>query len=387
MRKVVLVTNIPTPYRVPLFNTLAQTLRKAGMHLSVAFAAPTYARRKWRIDDDSFRFDAKMLSSDGRSTRRSRPVFLYSGLLRYLRAESPDVVIAAGFSVGTLKSWLWSRFANVPLIIWSGSEGEQRGVLGRAYRTFLARRVEGAVCYGSRARKYVTSLGIPENKTWLALNTVDVEYFRSRRRKPATPPRFVYVGDLVERKRVDLLLRAAGELSKRRQDFVLQIIGSGPLEEEMRRMANDLGISDLVRFEGYQPNDEVPRYLSEATAFLFPTDRDIWGLVLIEAMAAGLPCVASVRAGATDDVIEHGITGMAADFHGPASIAGHMQWILDHPEEATEMGRRAAEFVAEKLSLEASASGFLEAISGALQVPAAEAHPTDQEMEVAYDLS
>lgn len=394
MKKIVLVTNIPTPYRVPLFNTLSSKLRDAGVCLKVAFAAPTYARRKWQVDGDSFRFDATILSIRDRSRGRRKPVFFYPGLVRFLQSESPDVVIAAGFSMGTMKSWLWSRFSRAPLVIWSGSEPENRGALRRAYRSFLARGCEGAVCYGSRARTYMIDLGMPEDRTWLALNTVDVHFFRSRTKQLAgsdpTPRRFLYVGDLVRQKRVDLLLQAVDVLSRRRQDFIVEIVGTGPIEATLRRMVEEQGLRKFVRFEGYQPNDELPRYFAAASGFIFPTDKDIWGLVLIEAMAAGLPCVASIRAGATDDVVRHGENGWAADFHDPSSVADRLEWILEHPHEASEMGRRASDFISETLSLESCAEGFIKAITGVTDASATavpDARPIERRNEVAYDLS
>lgn len=390
MRKTLLVTNIPTPYRIPLFRELSEALRRAGWQLKVVFAAPTYERRKWKLEK-ALGFDHTILGTDSnRIGSRYNPVFTYPGLLRVLRLEKPDVAIVAGFSIATLKTALWSLISGRPLVIWSGSIAKDEGVLRRLYRALLARKASAAVCYGSLARGYLKRLGMREERAHIAINTVDVAFFRDRAAglaehdggRAGAPRHILYVGDLIQRKRVDLLLHAVKELSRRRHDFVVDIIGQGALEKPLQRLAEDLGIGPFVRFEGFKQREELPAYLARASTFVFPTESDVWGLVLIEAMAAGLPCVASIRAGATADVIQEGLTGFAVDFHDRKVVADRLDWLLEHPEEAAEIGRRASRFVSERMSLEASASGFVRAVRQAAREEAVQ-----ERVEAVYELS
>ena len=381
VRKTLLVTNIPTPYRIPLFNELSAGLRDQGWHLKVVFAAPTYARRNWKLDE-GLQFDHEVL---GEASRSHRPIFTYPGLLGILGKERPDVVISAGFSAATLKVWLWSMLSRVPFYIWSGSISAEENVLRRLYRMLLVRSAAGAVCYGSRARTYMARLGVKESNLHTAINTVDVAFFRERTamlrasRNREGPARILYLGDLIHRKRVDLLLHGIQDLAKRRRDFVLDIVGDGPLARPLQRLADDLGIRDLVRFEGYRQKDELPHYFARASAFVFPTQSDVWGLVLIEAMAAGLPCIASVHAGATADVIQEGVNGFAVRFDRKDQVAERLAWILENPDLAEQMGRAASKYVTDKLSLSVSAGGFVGAVVKQMErLPA--------RMEAVYDI-
>ncbi|MFQ5720900.1 MAG: glycosyltransferase, partial [Candidatus Aminicenantales bacterium] len=150
---------------------------------------------------------------------------------------------------------------------------------------------------------------------------------------------------------------------KKRQDFILQIIGEGPEKESLIDLAEELKIKDYIKFEGFVQKPRLPEYLARADCFVFPSEYDIWGLVLVEAMAAGLPCFASYLAGAAHDIIEDGKTGFVVDFSDYEKIADKIDWLFRHPEVARKIGQNARRFIQENLTLEKSASGFLEAIN------------------------
>jgi glycosyltransferase involved in cell wall biosynthesis len=139
-------------------------------------------------------------------------------------------------------------------------------------------------------------------------------------------------------------------------------VGDGPYKDELKRIVEDWDIKDLVRFEGFKQKEDIPFYLARADCFLFPSDYDIWGLVLNEAMAAGVPCISSIHAGATHDLIIEGETGFAVDFTETGKAAEKITWIFDHPEKARIMGENASRFISENASLQKSAQGFVQAI-------------------------
>ena len=111
---------------------------------------------------------------------------------------------------------------------------------------------------------------------------------------------------------------------------------------------------------------EIPYYLHRASCFVFPTNHDIWGLALVEAMAAGLPCISSLNAGATYDLIQDGETGFAVDFSEIDSVTEKLHWLLDHPSECERLGRQAMNFIEKQVTLKKRAEGFVAAIEAAL---------------------
>ena len=117
LRKIVLITNIPTPYRVPLFEELSRMLQVRGFALHVVFGGKGYARRNFQIDPSTFGFAHSFL--DGSKVERAdveKTSFLYKGLGKALRKLKPELVIVSGFSVATIKVFL----RGIPYIVWNG---------------------------------------------------------------------------------------------------------------------------------------------------------------------------------------------------------------------------------------------------------------------------
>jgi glycosyltransferase involved in cell wall biosynthesis len=378
---VLIVTNIPTPYRIPLFNEVSRQLEARGGRLVVAFGATGYRGRKWRIDLADCRFEFRVLGSRALFVGGAESAsFTYAGLGRVLRDLAPSAVIVTGYSLATVQLWWRRAFERRPYLIWSGSiaTGGETGQPWRAWqRRLLVRRAAAFVAYGTLARDYLVSLGAPPDRIRIAINTVDTEFFRSEsmrlRRLPngnedpaGAPARFLYIGELSARKNVRLLLEAVALLASRRRDFSLDVVGDGPERAALESWARDRGLAGQVQFHGYRQKAELPGYLAASRALLFQTGFDIWGLVLPEAMAAGVVPLSSVRAGATRDLVADGVTGFVLDFADTAAVAERLDWLLDHPAEAQRMGEAAAEFIRERASLAVAARGMLDAVEVAL---------------------
>lgn len=371
-KKILVVSNIPTPYRIPLFNLLHERLKSRGIQLKVLFAALGYARRKWMNDMKTCRFDYSLLKPTRLKLGKSGKVlFLYSGLFKEMRDEKPEVVIVIGFSLATLKIWLLSFVKKVRFIIWSGAintKGRKDSSIRRTFRRMLIRRAIGFIAYGIKAKEYLLSLGAAQESVEIAVNTTDTEFYRkealARRTKSpwASEKKLLYIGHLTYKKRIDHLFAAVRILIQKRQDFRLVIVGDGPHKPVLAELAERMNISDFISFEGFRQKPEIPGYLALAACFLFPSEYDIWGLVLVEAMAAGVPCISSIHAGATHDLIVEGKTGFAVDFAETGKVVERINWLLDHPAKAKHIGESACQFIQAHASLEKSVEGFLRAI-------------------------
>jgi len=369
-RRVLLVTNIPTPYRMPLFNELADQLAAQGFGFKVVFAALGYQRRKWQIDLGSCRFDHEVLGSAAFVLGgRESASFAYPELLRLLRRERPDVVIVFGYSLASLKVLAWHWWCRRPYIIWSGAiEGpyEPASPARTLQRRLLVRAAAACIAYGSRARQYLLSLGATPGRVFVAINTVDTRFFAEATaplRTSAPGPEILAIGDLSERKGVDLLLAAFARVAASRPESRLTLVGDGPERDALAARARDLNVAGQVRFLGYCQRADIPGHLARARCLAFPTRFDIWGLVLPEAMAAGVPCVVSVQAGAADDLIQDGVNGFRVDFTDAQLAADRLARLLDNPGLAARLGEAASRFIRERASLEVSAAGAVAAVT------------------------
>jgi glycosyltransferase involved in cell wall biosynthesis len=286
------------------------------------------------------------------------------------------VVITNAFSIATMKLWLRSWFFRTPYIIWSGAirlTDRNVSVFRRLQRRLVVSRAAAYIAYGTLAKQYLIELGAREDKVFIGINTVDTEFYRieaaihrdSERGGEATR-KLLAVSYLTPRKRIESLLYVVRELATMRDDFQLLVLGDGPEMLRLRKLAHDIGVSSLVSFEGFVQVADIPGYMARSRIFLFPTDFDVWGLVLVEAMAAGMPCIASINAGATHDLVIDGVTGYAADFDSASRVAERVNWLFDHPEQAASIGAESARFIRAKASLAISSAGFVRAIQSVL---------------------
>ena len=366
-RKVLLVTNIPTPYRVPLFNEINRQLNDCGIRFKVVFGALGYPRRHWNINIDEFNFDYKILPRAKLDIAGDdRAFFTYKNLIEFINEEKPNVIITNGFSIATLKIWYLSLIKNIKYIIWSGdinTIGRKISKLRHLQRIILSRRASGFIAYGTKALEYLTTLGINKDKIIIGINTVDTRYFLNVIKKTESSngqkKNLLYIGNLAKGKRIDQLLQIVKRISLSRDDFQLKIIGIGPEEKDLKKQVNDLKINDYVKFEGYKQKDQLPHYLSVADIFVFPSEYDIWGLVLVEAMATGTVCISSIHAGAPNDLILDGENGFSVDFRNTEKVFEIINWIFTNPEKAVVIGKNARTYIENNVSLKISASAFV----------------------------
>lgn len=371
-QKVLVVTNIPNPYRIPLFNELNCQCKSNNILVKVIFAAKSYSRRKFELDMNECKFDYQFLDSYKFSFgNKEKTFFTYTGLTKVIEQEKPDKIIVSGYSMPTIKLWFVSFFRPVKYIIWSGSmetTSVKHSAVRKYFRKFLLKKSAGGIAYGTLAKEYMIKLGLNADKIHIGINTTDIDFFKRKsddlknQKITGKKKSLLAISYLSKRKRVDLLIRLAKKLSQIRKDFELVIVGSGEEENKLKKMVRELDITDFVKFEGFRQKNELPAYLSNADCFLFSTDYDIWGISLIEAMASGLVCFSSIHSGATHDLIKEGETGFYVNFEETNNVAEKINYILNDLSVAAEIGSNARNFIVEKVTVEESVKGFIKAI-------------------------
>ncbi|MEI7555152.1 glycosyltransferase [Candidatus Chlorohelix sp.] len=169
------------------------------------------------------------------------------------------------------------------------------------------------------------------------------------------------VNHLHPRKRVNLQLEALSLLLPKYPDVALLVVGSGPEAQNLRELAGRLGIGDSVVFAGFVPDEELAACYSVAAVYLHSGRAESFGLSVLEASAAGLPVVAADEGGPRDIILE-GQTGFLVEAN-PAAFGATLEWLLTHPTEAQEIGRRGAARVAQHFTWQQGAQDFLSALS------------------------
>ena len=254
-------------------------------------------------------------------------LYLWSVLqaFRRLRAKGyrPDIIHGHIYEAGAA-AVLLGRLYRLPVVVTEHSSGFPRRFLKGldVVKPWLTFRWADAVLPVSRAlQQAIEAYGI-RGRFQLVPNVVDTTVFAPA---PARPPRqkaqLLFVGALEPRhvKGVPYLLAALAQLRRRREDWCLDIVGDGPARAEYEQVAAELHLTDLVRFHGQKPKSEVAEYMRRSDVFVLPSLWENLPCVVIEAMASGLPTVAS-DTGGIPELVSYA-TGILVPPKDPARLA------------------------------------------------------------------
>jgi glycosyltransferase involved in cell wall biosynthesis len=319
--RVALLTNVIPPYHKPVLDYLA---RRYGS-LRVLLSTPMEANRPWKLEWQGLDVVVqKTWTLTGwwqHPGGFSEPLAIHLPLdtLAQLRRYRPHVVISVEMGMRTLLAAVYRKLnRRSRLIVWaevSEATEQGRGSLRRIIRLLLCRHADAFLAVGSSGVRYLRSLGADPAKLFPLLYTTGVERFSENEieRPPERAHGLLYTGQLIERKGLlpflDTLSKWAAAHPARNVEFT--IVGDGPLRARLESFA----VADNLelRFHGNLPYEELPRVYSEAGLFVLPTLADSWGVVVNEALAAGLPVLGSARAQAVEELIEDGNNGWIFD--------------------------------------------------------------------------
>jgi len=369
-KRLVILTEIIAPYRIPVFNVLA---RQTGLDLHVIFLAETdETLRQWRVYKNEICFSHQILPSW--RWRAGRSSFLINrGLWSALNKASPQVIICGGYNYAA--SWealLWARRHRVAFVLWSESNS-QDARLGRAWveslKAYFLRHCDGFVVPGKASFEYLRSLRSPETRILTAPNAVDNSLFAIQaentrahatefRERLKLPSRFIlFVGRLVAEKGVFDLLEAYAKLqSGVRSEVGLVFAGDGASGQELAQRAKRIS-PGTVCFPGFAQREDLAGLYALAECLVLPTHSDPWGLVVNEAMACGLPIIVSSVAGCSTDLVEDGWNGYVVPARDVERLSVAIDSLVRQPELRERMSTHSLERI-RKYSPEACADGL-----------------------------
>jgi glycosyltransferase involved in cell wall biosynthesis len=230
----------------------------------------------------------------------------------------------------------------------------QRSLLGSC----LVRSLRGAdrlVALCSQAVAEARTQGFSEDRIVVIPNGVDASRFRPVLSREHSRKRIVYAGILTATKGVDVLIDAFAGL---RQDYVLlrlDIFGDGPLRKSLQAKAAQLGLSEEIRFQGAVT--DIERHLDSSCIFVQPSLVEGMSNVILEAMSAGLPVIAT-RVGAAPDIINDGVSGLLVDSGKPDQIRDAIVRIVSDDAFAQRIGRAARSVIESHYAIEVVADRY-----------------------------
>jgi glycosyltransferase involved in cell wall biosynthesis len=286
-------------------------------------------------------------------------------IFRKLSAGQYSLLHLAGWAHWTLLlALLLAWYHRIPVFIESDTQLAiglplWKRVFKRLFYPLLFRIPTRVLPGGSRQAAYFRHYGVQSDRIVKVQMTVDVadimrrsniiseQKARPRLRKEfgfsESQTVFIYVGRLEPHKGIEIMLDAFDELSRTHPGAALLVVGEGP---ERKRVAAAARVNESIHYVGRLDYDHVIRAYNCADVAVVPSIFEPWGLVVNEAMAVGLPSVASDRVGCVDDLVKHGETGVIFSAGSRQRLKDSMQFLVEHSEKRKTMGNQAQQLIA-----------------------------------------
>jgi glycosyltransferase involved in cell wall biosynthesis len=319
--------------------------------------------------------ETKFFATDRPDTGYHRSYILPSlDIVKPLLKFRPDVIFTSAFSLWTAIALLLKFFMGWRVVV--VFDGVSPGVdyLNSGSRIYARRAmrplIDGFVTNSQVSQKYLVDvLGVKPERVFVrpylvpdatALlkqsDSASLEHLQTHR------PTFLYVGQLISRKGIQYLLNAC-QLLKQKSDqpFTVLLVGDGEQRPELEAFVQANGLADQVKFIGQVEYAKLGYYFTHSDVFVFPTLEDIWGMVVLEAMAFSKPVLCSCWATASEMVFE-GENGYRFDPFKSEELAEIMYAFLVDPTAIARMGQKSQEILALHTPI-AAAELFQKAIS------------------------
>lgn len=270
-------------------------------------------------------------------------------LAKILKHHKIDLMMSTLFYADIIAAAATLFYKPAVFLSWEVITGKLSWYQKLAYKIF-ASRFDRVVAVSNSIHPFIVrDRGIADEKITTIHYGVDLEKFKLRTRRSHQGVVFGTVARLVHQKGHTHLLDAIVQVSKEYPEARWVFVGDGDKRIQLENKARQLGISSVVEFAGN--SDDIPSELAKFDVFVLPSLWEGFPNVLLEAMAAGLPVIATAVEG-TVELVAHNKTGLLVLKEDPAALADAMTRLLKHPEMLSEMGEAGRKRVETQFSVE-----------------------------------
>jgi glycosyltransferase involved in cell wall biosynthesis len=306
--KLAFMINLIAPYRVPILARLAECFELFILHGQMesnrawdqGVVAGAHERPVW-----GWQYAYKVRKSGQLFDQRF--FHFEPGYLIELLRIRPDAVITIELGFRTILAIIYGFLFRVPVwVSWEGSLHTEGGLdrPRRLFRRLIAGTIKHWISWGQTSTEYLISLNVSRGRILQIQNCVDESWYV----KPVAPaisvfpkPVILHVGQIIARKGVAELVRAAAALQSEGANFSLVFVGDGPDLVGLKALAAQLDVKNL-HFYPVQAAEAMPAFYRSADVLVFPTMHDVWGLVANEAVLSGLIVLCSKHAGCAKEL-------------------------------------------------------------------------------------
>lgn len=361
MKKVCILTNIPSPYRVDFFNYLIDNYSDK-YKFKVIYSATTEDDRGWgetseKIEDSIF---LKAKSLNIKEKLDNKYIHIPIDIIEVLNTENPDIVIGSEYNPTCIIAFLWSKLKKKKFISWSdGTLNSERNInyIQKKLRKLICSKANAFIASSTKTKEAQIFYGAEKSKVFMSYLTVDLNKYMYEKKEFGNN-RLLFVGRLSYTKGLDLLLN---ELKNVKGKYMLTIVGDGPEKESLENLSIDLGINNMINILGSKNGDELKQIYKEHDIFVLPSRCDCFGLVLTEAMCNSMAVVSSKYADGSYDLIINNKNGFIFNPYNEGELSDIIERVISDSNIVKDMGENSFKMV-KKFDFSKVALGFISAI-------------------------
>jgi len=363
-QKVIILTEIISPYRIPLFNMLASKIK----NLEIVFFRNSNFQRQWTIEHEKLKFKYLVLKGFTIKTKYGSPLYVSFGLLKKLFIHRPNIIIAGGYNnTSFLYSLIYSKITKTKFLIWFESTESDYRINSRVIQAIKKRLIsfsDGFIVPGQASLNYIMQLGLGNKPIYIARNSINTKLFKiNKKYKKGKNHSFLCVSRIEKHKGIKELVLAFEKILKDGFQAELKIIGVGSNLNEIKELISTRKIPNVYLL-GHKSQEELVEFYSKSHVFVMPSFSDPWGLVVNEAQACSLPVICSNKAGCAIDLIDDNLNGLLFDPYGDLELYNTIKKFLTLPSIKKEEMAKLSYEKSIKYSPEITTNGFIEAIKG-----------------------
>lgn len=369
--KIATLMLVSTPYFVTRYTAFVNTFADCSLHsIELGRTSSTYP---WKPHFEPLPYQRWILSEQAAESESS--LTLIKALFQTLNQIQPDAMAIAGYAIPTMSAaLLWCIWHRKAVIIFSDSKADDapRSAWKELIKRLILSQYQGALVAGKPHRRYLAQLGMAEAAMFSGYDVVDNAAFHPSKicSLPNAFPRpfFLAINRFVPKKNLLNLVTAYARYREKvgLQAWDLVLCGDGELRSQIESELNRLQIRAYIHLTGFLEQQEILVLYAHASCFIHASLQEQWGLVVNEAMAAGLPVLVSQACGCFEDLVVEGVNGFGFEPENLEQLAARMAQMSSNQVDLQAMGQASLQII-QKFSPEYFAQGLYDAIHYAAQ--------------------
>lgn len=342
------------PYHIARIESAYHFCQSKGWSVFGIELARTEEEYPWQTKAENFPCDIIPVINDC-PLEKTKKKQLFLKLLAILNQTHPDAIAISGYSrPSMLITLLWCIWHRKPAILLSETTeyDEPRSWWKEIIKSLLIKRYKAALVGGKPHKRYLAKLGMRLDAIFYGYDVVGNNIFHPNLirtlPRPLATPYFLAINRFVTKKNLPFLISsyAAYRQAAGTDSWDLVLCGDGELRSQIEQKIIDLNLQDYVHLTGFLQQEQMLPYFAHAKCFIHASIQEQWGLVVNEAMAAGLPVLVSNRCGCYEDLIIDGINGFGFDPENKEELINLMVKMSSEAVNLESMGQACLNHIA-----------------------------------------